>query len=204
MITENFEDLSGKKFLSEIRHRRSVREFSSEKVPREILLRCIEAAGQAPSGANSQPWYFVLIENEEIKKKIRIAAEAVEQDFYERRISDRWREDLKPFQTTAKKPYLTEAPALIVVFSRKSTPNEPSYYPTESTGIATGFLLTALHLARLSTLTHTPSPMNFLNEILDVPKNYRAHMIVVTGYPKEGARYPELRRKSLPEISKVI
>ncbi len=204
MIMENFEDLSGQKFLSEIRHRRSVRDFSSEKIPREILLRCIEAAGQAPSGANTQPWYFVLVESESVKQKLRKAAEKVEQDFYERKITERWREDLKPFQTNFSKPYLTEAPALIVVFSRKSTLTEPSYYPSESTGIATGFLLAALHLARLSTLTHTPSPMGFLNEILGVPKNFKAHMIVVTGYPKKDAFYPSLRRKNLNEISKVL
>lgn len=204
MIMEDFEDFSGKRFLSEIRHRRSVRDFSSEKVPREILLRCIEAAGQAPSGANTQPWYFVLVEDQKVKQRLRDAAESVEQEFYEKRISDRWREDLKPFKTNSQKPYLTEAPALIVVFSRRSTPLEPSYYPTESTGIATGFLLAALHLARLSTLTHTPSPMGFLNEILNVPSVYRPHMIVVAGYPKKDAYYPPLRRKSVSEISKII
>lgn len=204
MNFENFEDLSGQRFLSEIRHRRSVREFSSEKVPREILLRCIEAAGQAPSGANSQPWLFVLIENEEMKEKIRNAAETVEREFYENRITERWREDLRPFRTNASKPYLSEAPALIVVFSRRSTPQEPSYYPSESTGIATGFLLSALHLARLGTLTHTPSPMNFLNDLLGVPGNFRPHMIVVTGYPKKDASYPSIRRKSLSEIVKII
>lgn len=204
MMLETFEDFSGQRYLSEIRLRRSVRDFSTEKVPREILLRCIEAAGQAPSGANTQPWYFVLVENPLIKEKIRHAAESVEKDFYEKRITDRWREDLRPFQTTPNKPYLSEAPALIVVFSRRSTPEEPSYYPAESTGIATGFLLSALHLARLGTLTHTPSPMSFLNEILEVPKNFRPHMIVVTGYPKKEAHYPRIERKSLAEISKVL
>lgn len=197
-------DYSGTSFLNEIRHRRSVRDFSQDKVPKEIILRCIEAAGQAPSGANTQPWYFVLVEDPEVRKRLRREAEAVEKEFYQERISERWKRDLEIMRTDSHKPYLTDASSLIVIFSRRSTKDEASYYPLESTGIATGFLLAALHLARVSTLTHTPNPMSFLNEVLDVPPHFRPYMIVVAGYPKKDAYYPPLERKALKEYSKII
>lgn len=193
----------GKDFLHFMQTRRSVREFSSRSVPREILLNCIEAAGTAPSGANSQPWFFALIESQEMKDRIRIEAEKIENHFYHVNAPEKFLEDLKPLGTNDKKPYLSEAHALIVVFSRKKHMDQMSYYPIESTGLATGMLLTALHHVGLSTLTHTPSPMGFLNEILDLDQSFRPFMIVVAGYAKDGATVPDLSKKTREEISRV-
>jgi len=187
-------------FLSFMKSRRSVREFSSRPVPREILLSCIEAAGTAPSGANSQPWFFALIESQDMKDRIRMAAEKVENQFYHVCAPEKWLEDLKPLGTNEKKPYLSEAGALIAVFSRRRFLDQMSYYPIESTGIATGILITALHHAGLSTLTHTPSPMGFLNDVLDLDQSYRPYMIIVAGYAKSDARVPVLTKKPREEI----
>ncbi|MBK9323009.1 MAG: nitroreductase family protein [Bdellovibrionaceae bacterium] len=192
-------------FREKMSKRRSIRHFSSQPVDREIILNAIKTAGSAPSGANRQPWYFALVTTQSVKEKIRRAAEQVEQEFYDHKATEEWLNDLKPFDTNSVKPYLSEAPALIAVFSRSLCENEDgsrqrSYYPVESTGIATGFLLTALHYAGLATLTHTPKPMFFLNEVLELDKTYRPFMIVVTGYPKRPIKVPKITRKLLHQI----
>ena len=189
-------------FLDELRARRTVREFSREAVPRDVLLACIEAAAQAPSGANKQPWTFVLVEDAETKRAIRVAAEEEERAFYGGRAPDRWLEDLAALGTDEHKPFLEEAPALIVIFAQKhgATEDEKHYYVAESVGIATGFLLAALHHAGLATLTHTPSPMGFLAEVLLRPKHERAYLLVPVGYPAEGCTVPDIQRKRLAEV----
>ena len=189
-------------FLDEIRTRRSVRAFSSEPVPRDVLLACIEAAAQAPSGANKQPWTFVLVEDPETKRAIRVAAEAEERAFYGSRAPARWLEDLAELGTDEHKPFLEEAPALIVIFAQKhgATEDAKHYYVAESVGIATGFLLAALHHAGLATLTHTPSPMAFLGEVLGRPKHERAYLLVPVGYAAEGCTVPDIVRKPLGEV----
>ncbi len=192
-----------KEFVAHLKQRRSVREFSSSPVDRDVLLSCIEAAGSAPSGANSQPWFFALIESQEIKDRIREEAEKTERSFYEERASEKWLEDLRPFGTSDKKPFISEAPALIVVFFRKSTDIMRTYYPQESTGIATGMLLAALHHAGLATLTHTPNPMGFLNELLEIDRNQRAFMIIIVGHAKAGTTVPAIGKKTLSEISAI-
>jgi nitroreductase len=193
-------------FLERIRTRRSVRDISDEPVPREVLLRCIEAAAQAPSGANKQPWTFVLVTNPGIKKRIRDAAEAEERAFYGGRAPDRWLKDLEPLGTDPNKPFLEKAPALIVVFAQKhgSDEAERHYYVSESVGIAVGFLLVALHEAGLATLTHTPSPMNFLADILGRPKNERPYLLLPVGYPAPHCEVPDIRRKSLDDVLIVL
>ncbi len=192
-------------FCEKMAKRRSIRYFSSQPVDRKILLNAIKTAGSAPSGANRQPWHFALITTQSIKDQIRYAAEQVEHEFYGQRATEEWINDLKPFGTNSKKSYLSEAPALIAVFSRNLCENEKgslqrTYYPVESTGIATGFLLTALHNAGLATLTHTPKPMFFLNEILKLEKTYRPFMIIVVGQPKQPIEVPNIARKSLHQI----
>jgi nitroreductase len=189
-------------FLDEIRKRRTVREFSSRAVPRDVLEDCIAAAATAPSGANKQPWTFVVITNPALKSRIREAAEKEEQAFYGHRAPDRWLRDLEPFGTDAVKPFLEIAPALIVVFAQKhgSGADERHYYVHESVGIAVGFLLAALHHAGLATLTHTPSPMNFLSEVLGRPANERAFVLIPVGYPAEDAEVPDITKKPLSEV----
>ena len=188
-------------FLRDIRTRRSVRHFSADPVPREAILDCIRAAGQAPSGANKQPWTFVLVTNAEVKRKIREGAEAEEREHYGGRASERWLADLEPLGTDENKPFLETAPALVVVFAQRHGPHpdDQHYYVSESVGIATGFLLAALHHAGFATLTHTPSPMKFLNEILGRPTNERAYLLIPVGYPADGCRVPEIARKALPD-----
>lgn len=191
-------------FYQKMATRRSIRHFSKTPVDKEILINAIKTAGSAPSGANRQPWYFALITSQDKKEKIRQAAENVEKDFYSKKAPQTWLNDLKFLGTNSSKPYLTEAPALIAVFSR--TNHEylglpvRTYYPNESTGIATGFLLTALHSAGIATLTHTPKPMFFLNEVLNLEKTFRPYMIIVAGYPKEPVELPRIERKQLHEI----
>lgn len=192
-------------FYKKMATRRTIRQFSSAPIDREILLNAIKTAGTAPSGANLQPWHFALITSPNIKEKIRIAAEAVEHEFYSQKASADWLNDLKPLGTTSSKPYLSEAPALIAVFSQitNKTDGEKlsrTYYPTESTGIAVGFLLASLHNSGLATLTHTPKPMYFLNEVLNLDRGFRPFMIIVTGYPKEPIRVPDIHRKPLSQI----
>lgn len=193
-----------RRFHAEMERRRSVREFSGRRVPREIIDDCLRAAGTAPSGANMQPWHFVVVSGSGTKRRIREAAEAEEREFYEHRAPEEWLRALAPLGTDADKPYLETAPYLIAVFVQKYGRLEDGtkvkhYYPQESVGLATGILITALHHAGLATLTHTPSPMGFLNEILERPKNERPFLLLVTGYPAPDARVPDIRRKPLDD-----
>ncbi len=192
-------------FEQTISRRRSVRHFSNRPVDRRIIENAIQAAGSAPSGANKQPWHFAVIESLETKQLIRKAAEAEEHDFYNRRAPQAWLDDLKVFETDENKPFLEVAPYLIAVFLERNSVDEKgakhkNYYMPESVGIATGMLITALHLSGLATLTHTPSPMKFLNEILERPSNEKPFMLLVVGYPGEGATVPDIQRKPFDDI----
>ena len=196
-------------FYEDVDRRRSVREFSDRPVPRDIIETAIEAAGTAPSGANLQPWHFVVVSGPETKKRIREAAEAEEREFYEHRASEEWLEALAPLGTDSEKPFLETAPYLIAVFLKKfdELPDGRKvkhYYPTESTGLATGILITALHHAGLATLTHTPSPMKFLNEILGRPKSERPFLLLVVGYPADDAEVPDITRKPLEDFASFV
>jgi iodotyrosine deiodinase len=196
-------------FHTDIMRRRTVRDFSAEPVPRSIIETCIAAAGCAPSGANQQPWRFVAIADPAIKKTIRDAAEAEEREFYERRVTDAWRAALAPLGTDADKPFLETAPWLIAVFYEAygfdaAGEKEKRYYPIDSVGIATGFLIAALHHAGLASLTHTPSPMAFLNSILGRPENERPFVLMVVGYPAENATVPAISRKPLNDIATFL
>lgn len=189
--------------------RRSVRDFSGEPVPREVIEQCLLAAGSAPSGANRQPWHFCVVANSAIKKQIREGAEQEEREFYQRRAPEDWLEALAPLGTDDNKPFLETAPFLIVVFAEKYGLDDKgnklkNYYVPESVGIATGLLINALHHAGLATLTHTPSPMKFLNSILHRPQREKPTMILVVGYPAPGARVPDIRRKTLSEIASFL
>jgi nitroreductase len=193
----------------ELRTRRTVREFSDRSVPREILENCLLAAGTAPSGANQQPWHFVVVSDPAIKKRIREAAEAEEREFYGGRAPDEWLEALSHLGTDEHKPFLEEAPYLVVIFAqnygvRSDGSKAKHYYVTESVGIATGMLIAAIHTAGLASLTHTPSPMGFLNEILGRPSHERAFLILVVGYPKAGTRVPKITKKTLAEIATFV
>ena len=191
-----------------IRKRHTVREFSDRSVRREVIETCIRAAGTAPSGANHQPWHFVCIQDPAIKREIRTAAEAEERAFYGGKAGDRWLAHLEKMGTDAHKPYLETAPWLIAIFAQPRSPDEAgterkNYYVRESVGIATGFLINALHQAGLSTLTHTPNPMKFLNKILSRPTSERPFLLLVAGYPAEDAvipRYATIKRP-LSEIA---
>ena len=192
-------------YAEELARRRTTRHFSDRPVSRSIIEHCLRAAGSAPSGAHLQPWHFVVVSDPVIKQKVRAAAEAAEQEFYATAPAD-WLEALAPLGTDARKPYLELAPYLIAVFAVRHSINRDGtqrkhYYVSESTGIATGFLISALHHAGLATLTHTPSPMGFLNDVLDRPINERAMMLIVTGYPADDAAVPRLTRKPLHEIA---
>ena len=185
--------------------RRTVRDFSDRPVPRDIIETALRAAGTAPSGANLQPWHFVVVSGADTKKRIREAAEAEEREFYKHRASAEWLAALEPLGTGSSKPFLETAPWLIAVFLRKFARlpggrKIKHYYPAESTGLAAGILITALHRAGLVCLTHTPSPMKFLNEILDRPVSERPFLLLVTGYPAADARVPDIDRKPLAEF----
>lgn len=198
-----------KDFYADIDRRRTVRNFSDRPVPRDIIETALRAANTAPSGANLQPWHFAVVSGPETKRKIRLAAEAEEREFYEHRASAEWLKALQPLGTDDQKPFLETAPYLIAVFLQKfgELPDGTKvkhYYPTESTGLASGILITALHTAGLATLTHTPSPMKFLNEILGRPKNERPFLLLVVGYPADDARVPDIERKSLQEFASFI
>lgn len=175
---------------------------SSEPVPRDVLVRCIHAAATAPSGANKQPWTFVLITDPTCKRRIREAAEQEEREFYGSRAPKRWLDDLAALGTDAEKPFLEIAPALIVVFAQKhgAEADERHYYVSESVGIAVGILLAALQHVGLATLTHTPSPMGFLGEVLGRPANERAYVVIPVGYPADGCQVPDIARKPLSEV----
>jgi nitroreductase len=197
------------RFYTDMARRRTVREFSDRPVPRDIIETALKAAGTAPSGANLQPWHFVVVSDSETKKKIRVAAEAEEREFYEHRASPEWLAALEPLGTDSSKPFLETAPYLIAVFLQKYGRLEDGrkvkhYYPTESTGLATGLLITALHRAGLATLTHTPSPMKFLNAILGRPTSERPFLLLVVGYPADEARVPDIGRKALSEFTTFV
>ncbi len=202
-----------RQFRDSIRRRRTVRDYSPQDVPLEIIDVAIEAASTAPSGANRQPWKFVIVSDPEVKRRIRAAAEEEEREFYERRATDEWLRDLAPLGTDAEKPFLETAPYLIVVFRMDYEParladgtehRHKNYYVQESVGIAVGMLLTALHQAGLATLTHTPSPMGFLSEVLGRPRHERPYLLIPVGYPADGAMVPDISRKSLEEVRELI
>ena len=192
-------------FADDMQRRRTVRQFSDRPVPREVIDACIETAGTAPSGAHQQPWHFVVITDAAMKRAIRDAAEGAEAEFYSTAPAE-WLAALAPLGTDAKKPYLEAAPYLIAVFAERYGVNDDGsrrthYYVQESVGIALGFLLAALHHSGLATLTHTPSPMGFLNKVLGRPANEKAMMLVVVGYPAAGVHVPDIERKPLSEIA---
>ena len=196
-------------FLNDIVSRRTVREFSDRPVPIEVIENCIKSAASAPSGANKQPWQFVIVQDPEVKSKIREAAEVEEKEFYGHRATKEWLEDLNQFGTDWHKPFLEIAPYLIVVFRQiydveDDGSHRKNYYVSESVGIASGFLLAALHNAGLATLTHTPSPMNFLGEILERPANEKAYLLIPVGYPDDDAEVPEITKKPFDEISNKV
>jgi iodotyrosine deiodinase len=194
-------------FYAEIKRRHTVRAFSSRPVPREIIETCIRAAGTAPSGANHQPWHFAAVGDPAIKAQIRAAAEQEERQFYAGRAGEEWLGHLLPLGTDANKPFLEDAPWLIAVFGERSGSENgqprKNYYVPESVCIATGFLIAALHHAGLATLTHTPNPMSFLNQVLGRPKSDKPYILLVVGHPSETATVPEhaKRKKSLEQIS---
>lgn len=193
-------------FHEDMKRRRTIRDFSDRPVDRKIIEECILTAGRAPCGANQQAWHFVVVTDPELKHTIRIEAEKEEREFYEGGAGDEWLDALKPLATDADKPFLERAPYLIVIFRENYGLDEDGnkikhYYVRDSVGIATGMLITAVHNAGLASLTHTPSPMRFLNEILDRPKNELPTMILVVGYPEEDVLVPDITKKSLDEIA---
>jgi nitroreductase len=193
-------------FRAEMARRRTVRQFSDRAVPRGVIERCLETAGTAPSGANRQPWHFVVVQDPATKRAIREAAEEEERAFYEGRAPDEWLEALEPLGTDRHKPFLETAPYLIAVFAQRygvdpEGGKQRNYYVTESVGLATGLLIAALHHAGLATLTHTPSPMGFLNEVLGRPESERPFLLLVVGYPAAGAEVPDISRKSLEDFT---
>jgi iodotyrosine deiodinase len=196
-------------FHASLRLRRTVRDFSDRPIPPGVLEDCLRAAGTAPSGANLQPWEFVVVTDPAVRQVIRVEAEKEEREFYERRAPAEWLEALAPLGTDAAKPFLETAPALIVIFGRKHGRTAggrrvKNYYVAESVGIATGFLIAALHHAGLATLTHTPSPMGFLNQILSVDADARPSILLVVGYPAPGCRVPAIGRKPLEAIARFV
>jgi iodotyrosine deiodinase len=196
-------------FYQQMHTRRSVRDFSGRAVPMDVIEQCLLTAGSAPSGANRQPWHFAVVSKPELKREIRLGAEEEEREFYQRRAPQEWLDALAPLGTNEHKPFLETAPYLIVIFGEKFLVDEAgskhkNYYVPESVGIATGLLIAALHNAGLATLTHTPSPMKFLNRILDRPSTEKPAMILVVGYPTEDAEVPDITRKSLAQIASFL
>lgn len=193
-------------FYEEVRRRRTVRDFSDRPIPPDVVEDCLRAAGTAPSGAHMQPWHFVVVREPELKRRIRVAAEAEEREFYANRAPPEWLAALERLGTDAEKAFLQTAPCLIAIFARRYGVDQKGerykhYYVQESVGIATGMLITALHYAGLVTLTHTPSPMSFLASILERPENERPFLLLVVGYPAPGARVPDLEREPLESIA---
>jgi len=192
-------------FYRDMSLRRSVRDFAEEAVPREVIEYSLRVAGTAPSGANRQPWHFVVVENQETKLRIRSAAEREERAFYEGRASAEWIRAVRPLGTTSEKPYLETAPAIIAVFAQTfrdgvEGSNTRNYFVSESVGLACGLLITSLHLSGLACLVHTPSPMGFLNEILDRPRGERPYLLLVVGYPAPEVRVPAISRRPFAEF----
>lgn len=198
-----------KAFYQDLSRRKTIREFSSTPVSREVIEQCLLAAGTAPSGANHQPWHFAVVSDPALKQKIRIEAEIEEREFYERRAPQEWKDALAPLGTDSNKPFLEDAPYLIAIFGQKSTLMDDgsavkNYYVPESVSIATGFLIAALHHAGLATLTHTPSPMGFLNELLGRPDNEKPYILLVVGHPAEHCMVPNIRKKPLEQIASFL
>jgi nitroreductase len=196
-------------FADVLSRRRTVREFAPTPVSREVIEHCLRAAGSAPSGANQQPWRFVAVQDAAIRHRIREAAEAEEREFYARRAPEEWLQALAPLGTDADKPFLEIAPWLIAIFYERfgldaAGEKVKRYYPHESVGIATGMLIAALHHAGLATLTHTPSPMGFLNDILGRPKNEMAYLLLVVGHPAPDCRVPDIRRLALDDYARFL
>ena len=194
---------------AEMKRRRTVRDFSDRPVPREVIENCLRAAGTAPSGANRQPWHFVVVSDAEVKRAIRKAAEIEEHEFYTRRAPKEWLEALAPLGTDEHKPFLETAPYLIAIFEERYGVLDDggrlkNYYSQESVGLAAGMLIAAVHHAGLASLTHTPSPMGFLNEVLGRPANERAFLLLVVGYPAADAKVPVITKKSLDDISTFL
>jgi iodotyrosine deiodinase len=196
-------------FYQVMQRRRTIRDYSNRPVPREVIEYCIRAAGTAPSGANLQPWHFVAVSDSAIQRQIRVAAEREEKEFYEKRAPKAWLEALAPLGTDSNKPFLETVPWLIAVFAQPfrilaDGTRSPTYYAIESVGIATGLLVTAVHSCGLAALTHTPSPMGFLNKILGRPSHEKPFLLLVVGHPADGARIPDISRKELNEISSFV
>ena len=194
------------RYYENMSRRRTIRDFSKRLVPIDVIENCIRAADTAPSGANQHPWHFVVVTDQEKKRKIRVAAEKEEKEFYSTRAPKEWLDVLAPLGTDAHKPFLETAPYLIAIFAQnygvdKDGKKSKHYYVNESVGIATGLLVSAIHYSGLASLTHTPSPMKFLNQILDRPDSERPFLLLIVGYPAVDARVPEIRRKSLSEIT---
>lgn len=193
-------------FYADIRRRKTVREFTSQPVPRKVIENALRAAGTAPSGANHQPWHFAVVSDPELKRKIREGAETEEREFYTHRAPQEWKDALAPLGTDSDKPFLETAPYLIAIFGQKKTVLDDgseikNYYVPESVSIAAGFLIAALHHAGLATLTHTPSPMNFLNQLLDRPSHEKPYILLVAGYPADDCMVPNIGKKPLEEIA---
>jgi nitroreductase len=193
-------------FLNHIRGRRSIRDFSDRSIPQEVIQNCLLAAGTAPNGANLQPWHFAVVQDSEVKQQIRAAAEKEEFEFYHGKAPEDWLDVLAPLGTDESKPFLEIAPCLIVVFAQSygfdaAGEKQKHYYVNESVGIATGFLINALHHCGIGTLTHTPSPMKFLNEILGRPTNERPFVLLVAGYPADDCEVPKIQKKSLEKLA---
>lgn len=204
MPAEAMQEEAGSHFET-MNRRRSVRAFSEEPIPEGVIESCLRTAGTAPNGAARQPWHFVVVRNPEIKREIRLAAEKEERAFYGGRASDEWLSALRPFGTSSEKPFLEKAPALIAVFAqsyRLETDGSRSrnYYVNESVGLSCGFLVTALHRSGLACLVHTPSPMGFLNGILERPRNERAYLLLIVGYPEKGVQVPTLSRQTFDQF----
>lgn len=196
-------------FFRQMNRRRTVRAFAERPVPRAVIENCLRAASTAPSGAHMQPWHFVVVSDPAVKRQIRLAAEAEERAFYDQRAPEEWLNALRPIGTDSHKPFLETAPYLIAIFAQRyhfdAAGNQVKhYYVTESVGIATGLLIAAIHNAGLASLTHTPSPMGFLNQILERPDPERPFLLLVVGYPSEDATVPDLRRKELDEFASFV
>jgi iodotyrosine deiodinase len=192
-----------------MKRRRSVRDFSSEPVPRQLIEQCLLTAGTAASGANCQPWHFAVVQDPALKQQIRLEAEKEERAFYEERAPQAWLDDLAPLGTDANKPFLETAPYLIGVFQQRfgispSGEKQKHYYATESVGLATGLLISAFHQSGLACLTHTPSPMKFLNQLMGRPRSERPFLLLVVGYPAPDTEVPDISKKALDEISSFL
>ena len=207
-FTEEYMARASAEFLSFIRTRRSVREFSDRDIPVEVIKNIVSAAASAPSGANKEPWFFSIVRDPDIKNQIRLRAEKEERLFYTQKAPEDWLKDLNKFDTDWHKEFLEKAPCLIVVFKQiydlKNNIKYKNYYVNESVGIACGFLLTAIHCAGLVALTHTPSPMGFLEKLCRRPKNERAYLLIPVGYPADDTKIPDLRKKEYNEYAEII